>query len=287
VYEARTALHEYADGRDMRCEDARESLSAGDRRMLRGRKLAAHMRDCASCRDFQEVMRLRSRDVAALAPPISAGASAAILQGIVGTSAGGGVGGGGLLAWISGSGAKAVLGSQAAKSLLAAALVTASAGALGVVSALQAPQGGREAVGPPRAVRDATPDAMTLRAMATGTPAPSRPTPAGKRTRRGAHEHAVSSPAPDSRPESPTGGSNGGTTPSHHAGPASQTAPATIGVVAPPTPPAPPTTPSLPQLTPTSIAETVTSLPATPTIAPPMLDFVAPRPALPSLAPSS
>jgi RNA polymerase sigma factor (sigma-70 family) len=125
VYEARTALHEYADGRQMRCEDARESLSAGDRRMLRGRKLAAHLRDCAGCRDFQQVMRLRSRDVAGLAPPISAGASAAILQGIVGAGAGGGAGGGGLLAWATGSGVKAVLGSEAAKSLVAAALVTA------------------------------------------------------------------------------------------------------------------------------------------------------------------
>src|SRR6185295_10535310 len=35
VYEARTALHEMADGRDMSCEDVCRSLSSEDRRMLR------------------------------------------------------------------------------------------------------------------------------------------------------------------------------------------------------------------------------------------------------------
>ncbi|MFL5886591.1 MAG: sigma-70 family RNA polymerase sigma factor [Thermoleophilaceae bacterium] len=137
VYEARMALHEYVEGRGMCCEDARKSLSAGDRRMLRGRKLAAHLRDCPSCREFQELMRMRRRDVAALAPPISAGASAAILKGILGFAGGHGGGGGGLVAWLTGSGAKALAGSEAAKSMLAAALVTASAGAIGVVSALE------------------------------------------------------------------------------------------------------------------------------------------------------
>src|SRR4051794_15874343 len=148
VYEARTALHEYVEGRSMTCEDARQSLSVRDRRMLRGRKLAAHLRDCASCRDFQEVMRTRTRDVASLAPPLSAGASAAILQGIIG-GGGGAAGGGGIVAWITGSGAKAVLGSEAAKSMLAAALVTAGAGALGGGFAPQTPPPGGRPAPPP------------------------------------------------------------------------------------------------------------------------------------------
>jgi len=218
---------------------------------------------------------MRSRDVAALAPPISAGVSAAILQGIVGGSAGGGAGGGGLLAWITGSGAKAALGSQAAKSLLTAALVTASAGAIGVVSALQTPQGGREAVGPPREVRDvsAPPDAMTLRTIATSAPTASRPAPASKRTRRGAHEHGVSSTAPAARLESVDGG-----TVSHHGAAPGAAAPTGTAIVTAPAAPDTPTAPSLPQLAPTSLGTPVPvpALPATPTIAPPMLDFVSP-----------
>ncbi len=46
VYEARTALLEMAEGREMDCTATREAISAGDRRVLRGRKLRAHLRSC-------------------------------------------------------------------------------------------------------------------------------------------------------------------------------------------------------------------------------------------------
>ncbi len=49
VYEARSALLEVAEGREMDCAKARESISAGDRRVLRGRKLRAHLRGCEGC----------------------------------------------------------------------------------------------------------------------------------------------------------------------------------------------------------------------------------------------
>jgi RNA polymerase sigma factor (sigma-70 family) len=149
VYEARTALHEYVEGRRMLCRDAREALSAGDRRMLRGRKLSAHMRDCAGCLDFEELMRLRRRDVAALAPTISAAGSAAVLNGILG-GGGGSAGGGGVGTLVGGSSLKALIGSQGAKSLLVTALLTAGAGALGVVSTIRSQAGPRSTSAPAR-----------------------------------------------------------------------------------------------------------------------------------------
>jgi len=66
VYEARTALHDQALGRDMDCRSVRQTLSAGDRRMLRGRKIAAHLRDCRDCRDFNAALDERPRALAAM-----------------------------------------------------------------------------------------------------------------------------------------------------------------------------------------------------------------------------
>src|SRR4051812_3658983 len=266
VYEARTALHEYVDGRQMKCEDARRSLSAGDRRMLRGRKLSAHLRDCSSCRDFQELTRARTRDVAALAPPLSASAAAAILQGIVGAGAGGGAGGGGIVAWVTGSGAKALLGSQAAKSLLAAALVTASAGALEVVSGVDNPQTAAPSAGASLEARDASqqPDAMELRSIQPPAPAPE----GGKRTASrpsAGHTRTAPSDTGGSRLDAliVTGNSTGSTG-SHRSGDSQTTAPATSSpslLTAPATPTETPSA-SLPTIV-APVATNVPSLPVT------------------------
>jgi RNA polymerase sigma factor (sigma-70 family) len=72
VYEAREALHDLAEGRDMECETARHSISANDRRILRGRRLRAHLRSCGNCRAFEHALRVRKADLAALAPPLPA-----------------------------------------------------------------------------------------------------------------------------------------------------------------------------------------------------------------------
>ena len=81
VYEARTALLEVAEGREMDCATAREAISAGDRRVLRGRKLRAHLRGCDRCRDFEAAIGERRETLAALAPPLAAPAALALLQG--------------------------------------------------------------------------------------------------------------------------------------------------------------------------------------------------------------
>ncbi len=70
VYEARSALHELAEGRAMECESVRRALSDNDGRVLRGRKLRAHLRACGFCRDFRELIRTRRHDLACLAPPL-------------------------------------------------------------------------------------------------------------------------------------------------------------------------------------------------------------------------
>ena len=84
VYEARTALHDQALGRDMDCRGVRQTLSAGDKRMLRGRKIGAHLRDCRDCRDFRAALDERPRSLAALAPALPTAAAAALLDAALG-----------------------------------------------------------------------------------------------------------------------------------------------------------------------------------------------------------
>jgi RNA polymerase sigma factor (sigma-70 family) len=122
VYEARVALHEMAEGREMSCDEIRQALSAGDRRVLRGRRLRAHLRGCEGCRDFRAGIRQRRADLAALAPPLPALAAAGLLQNILGSSHAGG-GTGGLLGSLGGTG-KVLAGSTALK---AAGAVVATA----------------------------------------------------------------------------------------------------------------------------------------------------------------
>jgi hypothetical protein len=135
VYEARTALHEMEDGRNMSCESVRRSLSAEDRRMLRGRKLRAHLKSCAGCREFQTSMNVRQRDLAAIAPPLPAIAATALLHGLGGGGHGGGAGS---LAGLASSGTgKAVATSAVAKGLTTAAVVaTVCAGTAGLTGHL-------------------------------------------------------------------------------------------------------------------------------------------------------
>jgi RNA polymerase sigma factor (sigma-70 family) len=155
VYVARTALHEMAEGRDMSCDSIRLSLSAEDGRRLRGRKLRAHLKSCAGCREFRQMNDVRRRDLAALAPPLPAVAAAAMLHGL-----GGGHGGAaGALAGVAGSGTgKAVATSAMVKGLAAVAVVatvgTGTATFTGHVPGTWGDKAPREAAG---GLRDADP----------------------------------------------------------------------------------------------------------------------------------
>src|SRR4051794_19194037 len=133
VFEARTALVEYGEGREVACENIRRSISDGDGRALRARRVRAHLRSCNECRDFQLTLQRRRRELAVLVPSLSGGSVVALFQGVLGAgvagTAGGAstVGGAGLL----GGSASAVLGSTAAKSVVA--IVAATAAGAGAV----------------------------------------------------------------------------------------------------------------------------------------------------------
>jgi RNA polymerase sigma factor (sigma-70 family) len=106
IFEARTGLHECAEGRTMLCAEVQRALSDGDGRVLRGRRVRAHVRSCRACRTFKTALAQRPADLAALAPalPVSAGAAllAHLLPGAAktglassaGTAAGAGASGG-------------------------------------------------------------------------------------------------------------------------------------------------------------------------------------------------
>lgn len=128
LFEARRALHDFAEGRAMDCEHVRRAVSDGDRRVLRGRMLRGHLRECASCRDFQVAISARTADLRALAPPLPGALAAGMLGRLLAHGLGGGHTGGLAV----GSGATAA-GSSAATSLTVKAL--AGVGALTVALA--------------------------------------------------------------------------------------------------------------------------------------------------------
>jgi RNA polymerase sigma factor (sigma-70 family) len=128
VYEARVALQEMAEGRATACSEVQRALSEADGRILRGRRVRAHLRGCAACQDFRAGIGQRQAAFASLAPPLPAAAAAGILHGILGGGHGGGWGGG-LLGLLGGGGGKTLAASATMKS--AAAVVATATIAVG------------------------------------------------------------------------------------------------------------------------------------------------------------
>ena len=124
VYESRCVLQALQEGRAMDCDVVRRTLSDGDRRMLRGKRLRGHLSSCAGCQDFELGLRERPAELAMLAPPLPLAAAAAMLSGLLGSgAAGGGFGaGGGLVAGLTG-GAKGVAGVSLATKVATVAVV--------------------------------------------------------------------------------------------------------------------------------------------------------------------
>lgn len=81
VFEARSALTQNESGRDVACSTVQRCMSDGDRRRLRNRRLRAHVRDCAPCREFERSITTRRRDFALLLPLTGKGLLAALLGG--------------------------------------------------------------------------------------------------------------------------------------------------------------------------------------------------------------
>ena len=149
VYEARLALREVAQGREMQCDEVRRALSERDGRILRARRMRAHLRALRACRDFRAGISRRRSDLQALCPPLPVGVASglfAAVGGEVGKAAGptaaGALGAGG---GATGSGlglATTSIGSSAAlKATSIAAAVTIGAGAAGVTGPVHVPLG--------------------------------------------------------------------------------------------------------------------------------------------------
>jgi RNA polymerase sigma factor (sigma-70 family) len=107
VYEGRVALQQIQEGREMSCAEIQRSLSANDRRLIKGRRVRSHLRDCPTCRAFQESIAERRVGLAAIAP-LPAALSGKLLAGIFG--GGGGPAGGLMVGAGAGAGAAQTLG---------------------------------------------------------------------------------------------------------------------------------------------------------------------------------
>jgi RNA polymerase sigma factor (sigma-70 family) len=160
IFEARRALFELAEGRAMTCHEVNRMLSDGDRRVLRGRQVRAHLRGCASCSAFAASMPTRQAQLRVLSPALPPAAAAAVFtRALEGAGANGGHAAVGASAASSGStlagagsvsaGASSSVASAAKvlaviltpKALLATAVIAgAAAGAGGLVTGLPAHQ---------------------------------------------------------------------------------------------------------------------------------------------------
>lgn len=72
VFEARSALQSFGEGRALACEGIQRALSDCDGMRLRTRTFRAHLRDCEGCRTFEVALRARRRDLGLLFPPTGA-----------------------------------------------------------------------------------------------------------------------------------------------------------------------------------------------------------------------
>jgi RNA polymerase sigma factor (sigma-70 family) len=144
VYEARLALRELKRGREMECETARHAMSERDARVLRGRRLRAHLRTCESCGDFWAGISQRRSDLRVLCPPMPALAASGVLAAVLGEAGAGGAGavtgavvaGGGTAGIAGGTG---IAGSAAVKGASIAAAVVIGAGAAGTSGVVKLP----------------------------------------------------------------------------------------------------------------------------------------------------
>ena len=94
IFEARRGIAECAEGRVMACAEVCRAISDGDRRVLRGRRVRAHLRDCASCSAFAAAIGARQVEMRAIVPVLPAAASAIVLARAMEAAVGGGAVGG-------------------------------------------------------------------------------------------------------------------------------------------------------------------------------------------------
>jgi RNA polymerase sigma factor (sigma-70 family) len=145
VYEARASLRALQGGREMQCETARRAISERDGRVLRGRRVRAHLRTCESCRDFRTAIAQRRSDLRSVSPPMPGLAASGLLAAVL--SEAGSVGGAATGAAAAGSagvaGGTVITGSAAVKGASIAAAVVIGAGAADMSGVAKLPLVGR------------------------------------------------------------------------------------------------------------------------------------------------
>jgi len=133
VYEARSMLQEFSEGRAMACVEVRELISARDGRLLRGRKVRAHLRACEPCSEFRAAIGERKAALASVAPPLAPALAISMLHNLLS-----GAGNGGATAAAAAGGAGASAAGAAAPIAKSAAVATLAAKATGSAIAVKA-----------------------------------------------------------------------------------------------------------------------------------------------------
>jgi RNA polymerase sigma factor (sigma-70 family) len=180
IFEARSALHECAEGRAMLCADVQRALSDGDGRVLRGRRLRAHVRSCRMCREFKTALVQRPADLALLAPALPSAAGAALLAKLlpaakagVTSAAGTGAAGSGVTAGTAGGGVAAgAAGGGVTAGAATGGVVATVATKVAIVAVAAATLGGTGVVVRDAVTRDDPPRRPDVAAPATGAPRP-------------------------------------------------------------------------------------------------------------------
>jgi RNA polymerase sigma factor (sigma-70 family) len=169
IFEARQALLEFGEGRSMACEDIRRTVSEGDGRALRGRRVRAHLRDCTACAAFASAIPARKADLHCLSSPLPPALATGLLARLCGLGSGHGAGGaGGMAVGVAG---KTVGATLAAKALAGAVIVVTAAGVTGGVI-LATHDAHRPAVGRP--ARTTLPAPRRIQREAGAPTSPSR-----------------------------------------------------------------------------------------------------------------
>jgi RNA polymerase sigma factor (sigma-70 family) len=172
IFDARTALTEFAEGRAMACEEVLRKISEHDGRVLRSRRVRSHMRDCSSCAAFAAAISQRRGDLQALTPVLPAAASAALLARL-GTSVSGYGSSGG-----AGAAGKLGTAALASKTAVGATVVVTAAVGFGALPSV-VPVGHREGTPSPHATPHTVVRAHRAgSAVAAAPPAASRLLPA-------------------------------------------------------------------------------------------------------------
>jgi RNA polymerase sigma factor (sigma-70 family) len=185
IFEARAGLQECAEGRTMLCADVQRALSDGDGRVLRSRRMRAHVRSCRACRQFKTALAQRPADLAALAPALPTSLAAALLGHLLPAAKAGLASSAGTAAG-AGGGAVATIATKA----VIVAVATATLAGTGTVV--------RDVVrGPDPGARPAAVAPSAPRTQPTSAPASLRPATSGRLAGSARRDHGRSPAAVD------------------------------------------------------------------------------------------